>query len=358
MMNLSHQQIARHIEPARFDSASPAFLITIDTEGDNLWSRPRHITTENARYLYRFQTLCERWEMKPTYLVDYDMANSVEFVNFGHGVIQRSAAEIGMHLHAWSTPPEFKLTKDDLEHQPFLIEYPEPLIRDKVAFMTELLEKTFGIPMRSHRAGRWALNETYARVLLENGYFVDCTVTPNINWESHLGDPLGQGGSNYRSFPDRAYFVDLDDISRPGPSGLLEIPMSIQPCRSDVVRRIRQRYGERAWVSRLLNRFIPRYTWFRPRNGNLGEMLGVLKWVKREKINYVEFILHSSEFMPGQSPTFKNGADIEALYESLETLFEKATSTAFRGATLTEFYMQHGSHCSERDVNEITSVDA
>ncbi len=26
----------------------PAFLLTIDTEGDNLWARPSKITTENS----------------------------------------------------------------------------------------------------------------------------------------------------------------------------------------------------------------------------------------------------------------------------------------------------------------------
>ena len=32
----------------------PAFLITIDTEGDAIWSRPKHIQTRNAAYLPRF----------------------------------------------------------------------------------------------------------------------------------------------------------------------------------------------------------------------------------------------------------------------------------------------------------------
>src|SRR5512144_2975448 len=51
-------------------AGSPSFLITIDTEGDNLWSRPREITTGNARYLPRFQALCEKYGLKPTYLTN------------------------------------------------------------------------------------------------------------------------------------------------------------------------------------------------------------------------------------------------------------------------------------------------
>lgn len=42
------------------DGRKPAFLITIDTEGDNIWARRLPITTRNAEYLPRFQKLCER----------------------------------------------------------------------------------------------------------------------------------------------------------------------------------------------------------------------------------------------------------------------------------------------------------
>jgi hypothetical protein len=34
--------------------------------------------------------------------------------------------------------------------------------------------------------------------------------------------------------------------------------------------------------------------------------------------DYVEYMLHSSEYMPGGSPTFKNQQDIERLYADLE----------------------------------------
>lgn len=324
-----------------FTPTRPAFLITIDTEGDNLWSRPRKITTENARYLPRFQQLCERYGLKPTYLVDHDMVGSREFVEFGLDAVRRSTAEIGMHLHPWNTPPSFELTKDDLEYQPYLIEYPPSAIRDKVMLMTERLGEAFGVSIRSHRAGRWAFNETYAQTLIDNGYWVDCSVTPHITWEQHLGDPAGRGGKDYRGFPGHAYFIDPQDISRPGNSGLLEIPMSIRPCRNNMVRRIRQHFGEQALISRILNRLVPAYTWFRPKRENLPAMLSVLRWVKQQKLDYVEFILHSSEFMPGGSPTFATEAAIERLYVLLEALFEAANSAAFQGATLTEYYLQY-----------------
>ena len=49
------------------------------------------------------------------------------------------------------------------------------------------------------------------------------------------------------------------------------------------------------------------------------------------------FILHSSELMPGGSPTFPTDDAIESLYEDLESVFADAAEH-FRGATLSEFY--------------------
>src|SRR5262245_11322980 len=120
------------------------FIVTIDTEGDDIWSKPRRITTRNAEHLPRFQSLCERFGFKPVYLTNYEMAISGAFVEFGRDVLARRAGEIGMHLHAWNSPPIVPLTDDDFHFQPYLVEYPEPVMREKVKRMTALLEDTFG----------------------------------------------------------------------------------------------------------------------------------------------------------------------------------------------------------------------
>src|ERR1043165_7078717 len=214
------------------------FLITIDTEGDNLWSSPRQVTTRNARFLPRFQALCEAHGLKPTYLTDYHMAHCPAFREFGRAVLRRQTAEIGMHLHAWDTPPLEPLTTDDLAHQPYLMEYPTHLIRAKIHVMTDLLEEVFDHQMVSHRAGRWGFNETYAHILAEHGYRVDCSVTPHKSWASQMGDPDGAGGSDYSGFPDHAYFLDLDDIQRPGQSTLLEVPLTVMRPRANLAQQI------------------------------------------------------------------------------------------------------------------------
>lgn len=81
-----------------------SFLITIDTEGDDIWSRRSSVETRNASFLPRFQSLCETFGLKPTYLVNFEMANDPGFIEFGRDLIARGAGEIGMHLHAWNAP--------------------------------------------------------------------------------------------------------------------------------------------------------------------------------------------------------------------------------------------------------------
>ena len=121
-----------------------------------------------------------------------------------------------MHLHAWNSPPLVPLTRDDYTFQPYLTEYPDDTMTEKVKVMTDTLESTFGTKMVSHRAGRWGLDTRYVKILIEAGYRVDCSVTPHRDWRSTLGDPAGNGGPDYRGFPEQAYFIDPSAIDRPG----------------------------------------------------------------------------------------------------------------------------------------------
>lgn len=317
----------------------PRFLITIDTEGDNLWSRPRMITTRNAESLPRFQALCERYGLKPTYLTTYEMAESPAFVEFGLDVLRRGTGEIGAHPHAWNNPPLEPLTADDLRHQPFMIEYPPRLIERKLATLTGLLEDTFGTKMRSHRAGRWSFDETYARALVAIGYRVDCSVTPGVSWRGHLGDPGGRGGSDFTRFPSDAYFVDPEAINRPGASPLLEIPMTIVPSGWPSLEGLRRAAGRIPLARRAINRVAPAVHWMRPDRRNGQTMIRLARGAAARGQAFVEFMIHSSELMPGGSPMFPRARDIERLYGDLESLFAVAGNTCV-GRTLEEYYQE------------------
>jgi hypothetical protein len=132
----------------------PAFLITIDTEGDDFWSHPHQITTHNAKWLPRFQSCCEDYGFIPTYLTNYEMVVCPDFQRFDKAVLRRGAAEIGMHLHAWNSPA------DHLAHRRRLRvrAVPDRVCARDHPSQGELhdgsLRETFECEITSHRAGR------------------------------------------------------------------------------------------------------------------------------------------------------------------------------------------------------------
>jgi hypothetical protein len=94
--------------------------------------------------------------------------------------------------------------------------------------------------------------------------------------------------------------MDLDNISRAGNSPLLEVPMSIQYKHPAWLNTIKQGYD------RLRGKYrSPSVNWLRPSGGNAAQMIQVAQQCLSQGSEYVEFMLHSSEFMPGGSPRLK-----------------------------------------------------
>lgn len=307
------------------------FLITIDTEGDNLWEWKSgdKITTENVLYLSRFQEQCNRFRFKPTWLTNYEMIMDNNFVTFIKNVIENNQGEIGMHLHAWSTPPYHALP-DEKGEAPYLIEYPETIMEEKIKTMTNVIyEKTGQIPV-SHRAGRWATNNVYFRLLEKYGYRFDCSVTPHVDWRKVKGQTRESHGTNYKKCSEKPYFI----------GDILEIPMSIR----NVHKSFSSGEGMlRKMVKNMYRSINANTIWLRPNGNNLSQMKYIIDRCVSEKVPYVMFMLHSSEMMPGGSPYFKNSNEIERLYNDITLLFEYA-SNHYEGATLKEFgeeYLQN-----------------
>jgi len=237
-----------------------------------------------------------------------------------------------MHLHVWDTPPIHIL--DGAKCKPYLIEYPSDIMAEKVKTITYKLENSFHVKMRSHRVGRWAINEEYERLLIENGCSVDCSVTPGISWEKQKG--AIDGGSNYLHTAHNPYYLDSE-------SRLLEVPMTIRR-----MRVMGQNYGGgcKGVIRFARDYLIGKPIWMRPSICTDTEMYSLLEYVKSEDSNYLEFMMHSSEFVPGGSPYYSTDGDIQALFYQLDMLFEMIASE-YSGCTLANFAEQYA--CKERN---------
>ena len=113
----------------------------------------------------------------------------------------RGAAEVGAHLHPWTTPPfggEPGLARNDAAHT-YPCHLDEPLLAAKLrALTTAQIRDAFGAAPTSFRAGRFGLDATGARLLAELGYVVDSSVTPYVSWAGNPGRPGWGGGPDFR----------------------------------------------------------------------------------------------------------------------------------------------------------------
>ncbi|HEX2971967.1 MAG TPA: hypothetical protein VHP11_06520, partial [Tepidisphaeraceae bacterium] len=220
----------------------------------------------------------------------------------------------------------------------YLIEYPEPQVREKIKVLTDHLEQTFQTAITSHRAGRWGLNEVYAKALIDFGYRVDCSVTPHISWRQYAGHPEGRGGSDFTDYPETAYFVDPSNVGRAGQSSLLEIPISIISPYHGRVARVWQAILQITGVfgNRIARHFFPAHARLIPNGSNRKELFAVLLAALHHQRDYVQLTLHSSELMPGGSPAFSSTRSIEQLYDDLNAIFTFARER-FVGLTLTAY---------------------
>lgn len=293
------------------------FIITVDTEGDNLWNINNGISTKNTKYIPRFQELCEKYGFKPVYLMSYEIINDTYFVEYINNILKRNVCEVGMHLHAWSNPPYYKLN-GITKGRPYLVEYPENIMEEKIKIITQSLEDEFCKNIVSHRAGRWTTNHKYFEILSKYGYKIDCSVTPHVSWGNNLGES-GIGGSDYTNFSEQPYYIY---------DGILEVPMTIRNVRTLVSRNAREF---------LKNVLLGKKLWMRPLDIDIRDMLTLANIISMEKeTNYLEFMIHSSELMPSGSDRFKSQEDIDAFYNNLEGVFN-IVSKMYKGCTFLEY---------------------
>ena len=292
------------------------FIITVDTEGDNQWRTWNGgvTTTENAKCIPHFQDTCESFGFKPVYLLTYEMALDRPLATYLKRKVLAGQCEIGMHLHAWSSPPAYPLARR-YKGNPYITEYPDEVMFEKMGMLTSCISDHLEVTPVSHRAGRWASSQQMFQVLSELGYFVDCSVVSGWNASKIVGQTIAEG-FDYRDCAKKAYWINEQ---------LLEVPMIINRHHGFSGDTFRQKLGH------LLK---GRDRWLRPAQTDLAGM----KWqLAHGADDYSMFMIHSTELMPGGSPYFGTSEEVEYEFEMIKSLFTEAAKT-HTGCTLEQYY--------------------
>lgn len=312
---------------SQYKKEKPLF-ITIDTEGDNYWNsrEPNEVTTENVRYIPRFQGLCEEYGFIPIWLTNYEVIRDKRYVSYIKRKQEQGLCEVGIHPHAVNTPPLYSLRETDSVHA-YLIEYPVEIMHEKLRNLKLYIEECMEHKVVSHRAGRWALNQDYVNILCEEHILYDCSVTPGINWSQHSGMTRDSKGSDYTDLKRGRQVL----FHQEGLDKVIEFPVSIYDAEKIFLS---DRVSPVNFAKSIYHFVKKRKIWLRPNHlGNLAEMKYILQRVMDSDEEYAEFMIHSSELMPGGSPSFRTEADINRMLNMVERLFLYANKVGFKGYT-------------------------
>jgi peptidoglycan/xylan/chitin deacetylase (PgdA/CDA1 family) len=315
-------------------------LVGIDTEGDNQWdARARaNQTFENIYALPRLHALFARHGVRPTYVITYPVARDARSAEVLRALKRGGDCEIGAHHHAWETPP---CTEEDVRRHPYAANLPLRQFDDQLAQLTAAIEDAAGERPVSYRSGRFGFSADHVASLEKHGYLVESSVAP-LFFEAH------KSGPDFVEAPLRPYFLAYDCATRPGTSGLLEIPVSAALDRR-LPKRLQYLYARAPspyTTKRILRKLgIARVRWLRPSYSSLDDMISLARDLAAAGEPVLNLLFHSSEAIVGGSPYNRTEAELAEFCDRLERFFDYACNNLrAEPATFTEFaraYVRH-----------------
>jgi hypothetical protein len=191
---------------------APILLNVLSTEEEFDWAQPFDpgaTSVEAAGQLERGQSLFDEFGIRPTYVVDYPIADQSESVGPLKEFQDSGRCEIGAHLHPWVSPPLEEAVSD---RNSFPGNLPRELEAAKLKRLTERIEESFGRRPVAYQAGRYGFGPNTAGLLISLGYRVDFSATPPFDFRE-------EGGPDYSSVDCHPTWLGED-------RGLLAVPIS------------------------------------------------------------------------------------------------------------------------------------
>ncbi|HEX2921887.1 MAG TPA: hypothetical protein VHO50_12060 [Bacteroidales bacterium] len=316
------------------------FILTIDTAADNQWATGKELTLENIRNLPRLQKLCDKYHIKPTYMLASETCEDSFSREMFSDFLENDQAEVGALLNPWTTPPFFNrdgLRYNDIRHA-FPNEISEDIVANKIRYLTDQIRTTFSIRPTSFRAGRFGFSENIARILMVNEYMVDSSITPFVNWSGYVGIPGFRGGPDYILRKPYPFTYNHKGNS------LLEIPLTVLPTRFPLNknRKITDYYFNnvnRNIVLKGLRSMFYRYQplWLRPYPWMTIDLLDeVTNEALSKKLPYIVMVFFSGELTPACSIYRSDNEATENMFDLLENFFNLLAHYHIGSVTLTE----------------------
>jgi hypothetical protein len=237
---------------------------------------------------------------------------------------EKRKAEIGAHLHPWSTPPFEELPFAEPVPSDLL---PSILLRAKLETLLTALNDHMQVRPRAFRMGRFDLGRQVQALLPQYGFRVDSSVVPLRRMA---------GGPDHFLAPSDPY--PLQTADRRGFDPLIEAPLTqvgIFPATSNAFYRMASSLSPNqgnllftAYRQLAVAGIHP--AWFPLASMKLATRLHRLRGGK-----VLTMFLHSSELQPGATPSFRSEAAVDSLIAKIRSYLTWLMRTErVRGTTL------------------------
>jgi hypothetical protein len=316
-------------------SSETKLIITIDAEEDGWGDYHREgDSVDNISGIPRLQALFDRYGAKPTYLVNWPVVMDRRACRIIKNIHAAGGCEIGSHCHPWNTPP---FEEDISGINSMMCNLPPKLVKAKVANLVAATEEMLHVRPTSFRAGRWGFGRYVAEALIEQGYVVDSSVSPTVDWRSEFGP-------DYSRAPDRPYRFAPERILIPDASGpLLEVPASmgffqkrcaipqklLQVLTTPVLRRLHL-------IGFLERLGLVNFRWLSPESSSAADMITLSRALISKGSTVLNLSFHSPTLLPGKSPYVRSQHDLDHFLNCIEAILAFAVDNNIKFSALSD----------------------
>jgi hypothetical protein len=290
----------------------PTLCVIVDTEADFDWTGPFSREGYDVRSiagLGRVQAILDRHGVRPTYLVDYPVATDATAVRLLRELRDEDRCDIGVQLHAWTTPPFDELL---CERNSYGSNLPLAMQRAKLERLVAAARASFGTEPRVFKAGRYGLADDGAELLEEFGFLVDTSVLPFTDLrEGH--------GPSFLGVPDRPFWFGRE-------RAMLELPVTrnftglLRHLLPGAIHRTADsRFGRRLRLPGVFARLglLDRLT-LTPEGMSLDDMCRLARGLVGDGRRVLTLSFHSPSLAPGNTPYVRSEAELDAFLQRLD----------------------------------------
>ncbi|VAW08547.1 hypothetical protein MNBD_ALPHA05-2206 [hydrothermal vent metagenome] len=286
----------------------PKLLVTVDTEEQFDWSafRPDTHRICPTADIDRFQSVCAEAGAKPLYLLTYPLLKNQNTTDYFRNLKDGSskdggAADCGLHLHQWVTPPGANFSGAYFSFQNNL---PRDVYRAKLEVLANAYEAAFGARARAHRAGRYGVAAPDYGLLGAVGVKFD--FSPSTGFDFTIA-----GGPDFSRLSNRPFTIDA--------SGRQVFVTPVSGARA--LRRSRVFLSQEASAPGFVNAASKpsRHTVpmrLSPEGARLSDLKALTNRLVADKIPVITFTLHSTSLSIGANPYAKDAAAVADILDT------------------------------------------